>query len=600
MHVMKRLGISIQTRDLFDGMIASWLCNENTPNGLKPNTKDILGVDQSKISNVFDSVTKEEKKDNGLKANSSPTFDLVRVLKGAPYAMDDSFYTWELYLFFLDELEREGMTNNYFKVYPDFLRALFEMEETGVSLDREKLEAMQAEMQEDLDKLQYELLSLAGVNLKLGRTQQLAELLFSYSDSKNPNIHIIKNSFGFPVQSKTPKGAPQSSTAVLKLIAKNEYTNKRKKEGVEFCKKLVAYKKLIKLKNAFVDGLIELSSLYKDEKVHPSFNIIGTDSGRISCSKPNLQQLPKAEDDDKYQIRSLFIGSPYAVTPDGVIFDSITDPKLLKRKDEGEFITYKRKKILALDYKNLEMVLLAHFSQDPNLLKCFNEGHDSHGDTAVNMFKLDCTADECKKKYPHLRQVGKVLNFGLMYGMGAETLCEQLEANGINMNDPELLAKEGCKNGAKLAQKYQDMYFEAYKGVAGFIRGQKKLAHRQEYVTTITGRKRRLTNINGRDFKQASYEERLSVNSSIQGSAGDVTMNAQNRVIKCPRLRELHCNMIIQIHDELVFECAEEYLEEVTPLIKHYMEFPFGDNKRLLNIDLVAEHDFGDSYQEAK
>lgn len=169
------------------------------------------------------------------------------------------------------------------------------------------------------------------------------------------------------------------------------YKSKRKQQGVELCKLLLDYKKLSKLKSAFIDGLLE--QLYDDGKAHPSFNIIGTDSGRISCSNPNLQQLPKADEEDKYQIRSLFIGSEYLADENG---DYICDLK--DATDEQiEMYEVKRKKIIAGDFSNLEMRVLAHFSEDKNLLEMFANGSDTHGSTAVNMFELDCTPEEVKR-----------------------------------------------------------------------------------------------------------------------------------------------------------------------------------------------------------
>lgn len=572
-HVFRRIGINIKTKDLFDGMIASWFINEEEPNGLKENTAKYLGIDQTKIKDVLDTVTKEEKKLVGLKANQKPTFDLVRIEYATEYALADAYYTWKLYPLLDDLLDKEGTRHIYYKIYPTFIYTLLEMEETGVTVDIEKLKKMGEEMQKDIEELKYKLLELAGVEINLDSPQQLIQLLYGYKEGfKNVNEDILKVSFKFPIEYRTEKGQPQVNNSALIKIAKKSYKEKRKQEGVEFCKTLLEYKKLVKLKTAFVDGFFE--QIYPDGKMHPTFNIIGTTSGRLSCSEPNLQQLPKAEEDDKYKIREIFIGS--------------IDEK-----------TGKRKKILAFDFKNLEMVLLAHFSNDPELVHTFTEGHDSHGATAVKMFNLPCTADECKKLYPAERQVGKVINFMLMYGGGANTLYETLSEQGVDMENPELLKKYKVKNGKELAQKYIDMYFDAYKGVANFIKNQKKFAHRYRYVNTIIGRKKHLPDINSSDIAKMAYNERLSVNSTIQGSAADITINAQIKIYKNERLKELGCNMLIQIHDEIVFECPEEHLEEAIEIITDCMQNPFGKGKNL-RVPLIAEHDFGDSYQDAK
>lgn len=577
-HVLKRVGINIKTKDLFDGMIASWFINEEEPNGLKENTAKYLKIDQTKIKDVFDTVSNEEKKKVGLKANQKPTFDLVRIDVAKDYALADAYYTFKLYPILDDLLDKEGTRHLYYKIYPQFIYVLLDMEEQGITVDVEKLKKMGEEMQNDIDNLKYKLLELARVDVNLDSTQQLIQLLYGYSEGfKNVNEDVLKVSFKFPIESwsdggKSGKKKPQVNNSALLKIAKKQYSIKRKQEGIEFCKLLLEYKKLQKLKTAFVDGFFE--EIYPDGKMHPNFNIIGTTSGRLSCSSPNLQQLPKADEDDKYKIREVFIGS--------------IDEK-----------TGNRKKILAFDFKNLEMVLLAHFSNDPALVHTFREGHDSHGATAVKMFNLPCTADECKKLFPAERQVGKIINFMLMYGGGASTLYETLTEQGVNMEDEELLKKYKVKNGIELAQKYIDMYFNAYKGVANFIKNQKKFAHRNGYVNTIIGRKKHLPDINSEDYARVAYNERLSTNSTIQGSAADITMNAQLKIAKQERLKEIGCNMLIQIHDELVFECPEEHLDEAIEIITDCMQNPFGKGKDL-KVPLIAEHDYGNNYQEAK
>lgn len=286
MHVLERIGIDIQTPLVIDTMILSWICNENEPKGLKENSQRILGIDQTHFADVLATVTSEQKKAVGLKANNKATYDLISVENGAPYAIADAYYTFELYKHYLCELEKEGMEKIYFKTYPQFLRTLYNMESRGITVDVTKLRKMGEDMTKDLDELTYEMLEIAGVHIELGSNQQLAQLLFGYRDFKKVDENILTASFQFPIGTTTAKGVPQVNNANIEKIAKMDYKTKRKREGVEFCKKLLEYKKLAKLKSAFVDGLLE--QIYEDGKAHPSFNIVGTDSGRISCSSPNL------------------------------------------------------------------------------------------------------------------------------------------------------------------------------------------------------------------------------------------------------------------------------------------------------------------------
>ena len=580
-HVLSRVGINIKTRDLFDTMIASWLCDENTPNGLKENSAEKLGIDQTHFKEVTDSIPSSIKKQFGLKANSKGTFDMTLIDDAAPYALDDAFYTFELYKGFLDLLEAENMDKIYFKVYVPFIRTIYDMEHRGVTVDVSRLQEMKKEIDSDMDNLAYELTELAGVEINLSSSQQLAELLYGYRKKARDgsegkvNENIIRKSFNFRIMSTTKGGAPQTNNDCIWTLSRMNFKDKRKKEGVEFCKLLLEYKKLDKLKSAFIDGLLE--QLYDDGKAHPSFNIIGTDSGRLSCSSPNLQQLPKADEEDKYQIRSLFIGS----------IDEVTG---------------KRKKIVALDFANLEMRVLAHFSEDKNLLEMFAKGVDTHGFTAKNMFNLDCEPEEVKKKYPHLRQAAKILNFLLMYGGSAPTLYEQLRGDHdhpVDLGDKEYLEQYKVRKGVDVAQIYIDKYFATYSGVAKFIRNQKRYAHKYGYVYTLLKRKRRLPDINSGDYKTQAYCERLSVNSAVQGSAADLTMSAQNRVSADPWFNEHRAYMLLQVHDELVFECPEEYVGDCIKLVQKYMSHPFGDNIEL-NLPMRADADSGDSYQEAK
>lgn len=602
MHVMARLGIVIKTKDLFDTMVASWLCDENTPNGLKENTQEIWGIDQTHFKEVTNDVPNEIKKEFGYKANQKVTFDLVLIDDGSPYALDDAFFTWINYLYWLDRLEEEGMDKIFKRYHVKFLRTLFRMEERGVTVDVERLNEMKTEIEEDTERLMYEMQDLAGVEFNAGSSQQLGELLFAYVPekklSKDPEYTspLIENTFGLRPISKTASGAPQTNANTLYKLSKMEYKNKRKKQGVEFCKKLLEYKKLAKLKSAFIDGMLE--QLYEDGKAHPNFNIIGADSGRISCSNPNLQQLPKADEEDKYQIRSLFIGSEYLEDEDGNYVCELKDAT----PQDFEYCTVKRKKIVAGDFSNLEMRVLAHFSEDKNLLEMFANDSDTHGSTAVNMFELDCTPEEVKKKYPHLRQAAKVINFLLMYGGGAFTLYNNLKDdpwNPIDLGDKSYTEAYGVKTGEEVAQIYIDKYFNTYSGVSDFIKQQKRFAHKYGYVLTLLRRKRRLPDIRSRDFKQVAYCERLAVNASVQGSAADITGSAQNLVDNDPWYEEHGVLMIVQVHDELVFECPEQYVDECIARTKAYMEHPFGE-KVELNLKMRADFDSGDSYQEAK
>jgi DNA polymerase-1 len=400
---------------------------------------------------------------------------------------------------------------------------------------------------------------------------------------KNPNYNIIEMGFDFPIEKYTDAKAPSTDGTTILHLSKKEYKTARKREGVQLCKKLLEYSKLEKLKTGFVDGIKE--NIYPDGKIHCNFHPVGTDSGRISCSNINLMQLPNAREDDKYRLRDVFIGD--------------IDPK-----------TGKRKKIISVDESNLEMRVLTHFSQDEALLKAFNNNDDTHGATAVQMFNLPIKPNEVKKHpvYGYLRQIAKIINFMLMYGGGAPTLYDALKEEGVDMDNPQEWAKytitvkgktRKVKNGIELAQAYIDRYFKAYSGVAKFIQNQKRFAHRNGLVYTLVGRKRRLPNIQSDNFKVVSYCERLSVNSCIQGSGADIVINAQNKIEYDERLWNLDCEMLIQVHDELICQAPEENAEEAAQIIREHMIHPFGQSVKL-NLPLEVGIGIGDSYGTAE
>ena len=235
----------------------------------------------------------------------------------------------------------------------------------------------------------------------------------------------------------------------------------------------------------------------------------------------NSQQLPSQDEDDKYKIRKLFTA------------------------DEG-------KEMLAFDYANLEVRILAHFSEDEHLLEVFEQGLDSHGATAVKILDLDCHPNEAKKKYPVERNMGKILNFSLLYGMSKHTLYYTLMDFGVNLEDKELQKQYGVYSGQDLANKLYDSYFDSYTGVEKFMENQRRKVREKEYAVTLAGRKIWIPEINSSSRKYRSYGERLASNSIIQGSASDIIMASQVRLENSTELKNLGVEQLLQVHDKLL------------------------------------------------
>lgn len=467
MHVLSCFGINIITTDLFDTMVGSFTIDENEQKGLKHLTSVIYGVKQEKYDGCLATVTNEEKKAYGLKASNKPPFQLVRIAIGAPYAMADAYWTWRHYVDWqLDQLREGEVEKIYLNVVMPFLRTLYNMERRGVNVNKDRLLEMQRKADSDLIQLEYDIVEIAGVEFNPSSGQQIGEILFGYKKFNKQNVysgnkHLVDNNFGFPILSTTGGGAPSTGETELRALLALDYRrDERKLEGLKMIRLILKYKKLSKLKSTFIDGL--LGQIYEDGKIHPTFNLGGATSGRLSCSQPNLQQLPRPVempsppkiqlfiDKDEYDVDEVMEDCKafFERDEDGNIcgvkksiktklknrpnkhyfkFDlarfNKAYNKYLDDKEEADFWKFyeirdafipdnpEDEVILALDFSNLEMRLLAHFSNDPLLMETFNNDADAHGSTAVNMFNLDCTPDEVKKLYKHLRQIAKTINF---------------------------------------------------------------------------------------------------------------------------------------------------------------------------------------------
>jgi len=597
-HVLNRLGIFPKTKKFFDTLIAARMVNENESNKLEDCLERYLGVTGlTTYDEVVDTVSTEKKKQVGLAGNNKATFDLVEIDEAANYGVEDTEYLIPLKNILKEKLKKEGQDLLYYKyMIPQFNEKLYNMEVRGVKIDKKSMNQMGKEMKQDLVQLRTEMIGLIREEVNFDSPKQLSEVLYNEytSDSpcdicddnfesceekcesrklweqyghKKPNIHLRKISFNFPVPERTETGQPSSGKTSLKRFQHYTPKNEREKQGLKFIKNLLKYKKISKLKSTFVDGLRE--TIYDDGKVHSAFNQLGARSGRLSSSDINVQNLPSQDDDDKYKIRSIFI---------------------------PQFQEYK---MIAFDYSNLEMRILAHFSKDPRLLEMFKHNHDAHGATAVNMFDLDCHPDNAKEKYPTERAMGKTLNFSLMYGMSANSLYYTLKDIGIELEDKELQQQYGAYSGKDLAKVIYDRYFDTYKGVKEYIENQKERGKKYKEVYTIIGRKKRLPEIDSEDSAKRGYYERLAVNSPIQGAASDIIMCAQIKLEDNQFLQENGVRLLMQVHDEILFECPEENIEKVIPVIKQEMETPF-DGKIKMNVKLEVDYDIGRSYHEAK
>ena len=401
--------------------------------------------------------------------------------------------TWRLAVQLHDDLEQAGLLKLYQEIDLPLVPVLARMEQAGVKIDTGALAAMSVELERESSAVAKEIYELAGMEFNIGSPKQLGEVLFT-------RLNLPK-----PV--KYGKGRTISTAVdVLETLA----------EDHPIARKVLDYRQLTKLKSTYVDALPALISP-ETGRVHTTFGQANTATGRLSSTNPNLQNIPIRTELGR-GIRAAFIAEPGNV-------------------------------LLAADYSQIELRLLAHFSRDPLLVEAYRRGDDIHTLTASQVFgvpPLMVTAD-------HRRQA-KVVNFGIVYGLSPFGLSQNL---GIDTRE---------------AKTFIENYFETYKGVRAFIDRTLDEARRDLHVKTLHGRIRPIPDINSKNFTARGFAERTAVNTPLQGTAADLIKIAMIRIDAALRERELKSRMTLQVHDELVFEVPEGEVDIVKSLVREEME----------------------------
>ncbi|EDO66891.1 DNA polymerase I [Francisella tularensis subsp. holarctica FSC022] len=443
------------------------------------------------------------------------TLDQVDIEIVAKYAAEDADITFRLFNHFKALLEQDKVL---FKLYCELEMPLTiilnQMEKTGVKIDATKLIQQSASLETSIKELESKCYNLAGQEFNLSSPVQLREILFE--------------KLGLPPVKKTAKGQVSTSEEVLVQLA----------EDYEIAALIMKYRHLSKLKNTYTDKLPKM--LDANGRVHTSYNQTGTVTGRLSSSDPNLQNIP---------IKS----------PEG-------------RKIREAFIAEDGYCIVAADYSQIELRIMAHLSKDKNLLKAFNQNLDIHSATAAEV--LGISIDEVSSEQ---RRKAKAINFGLIYGMSAFGLARQLEIPRAE------------------AQEYIDIYFNRYPSVKEYMTTAKEFAKQNGYVETILGRRLYLPEINSKNVMQRNAAERAAINAPMQGTAADIIKKAMinvNMMISQEYNSEI--KMVMQVHDELVFEVKKTKLEEIVAKIKSIMEAAVK-----LNVPLEVNVDSGKSWDQA-
>ena len=448
------------------------------------------------------------------KGKNQLTFNQIPLEKAAEYAAEDADVTMKLQQVLWEKLSKEPTLEKLFKEMElPLLGVLSRMERRGVLIDSDALFLQSNEIANRLSELEEQAYVLAGQPFNLASTKQLQEILF--------------DKLGLPVIQKTPKGAPSTNEEVLEELAFSH----------ELPKVLVEHRGLSKLKSTYTDKLPQMVNP-QTGRVHTSYHQAVTATGRLSSSDPNLQNIPIRNEEGR-RIRQAFIAR------------------------EGFTV-------VAADYSQIELRIMAHLSQDQGLINAFTQGKDIHRSTAAEIFGV--ALDEVTSEQ---RRNAKAINFGLIYGMSAFGLSRQL---GIGRAD---------------AQSYMDLYFKRYPGVQTFMHDIREKAKAQGYVETLFGRRLYLPDINSSNGMRRKAAERVAINAPMQGTAADIIKRAMIQLDQKLQ-NDPDIAMIMQVHDELVFEVRSEKVAFYSELIKTQME-----SAADLVVPLIVEVGQGTNWDEA-
>ena len=417
-------------------------------------------------------------------------FARVPLDRATAYAAEDADVTLRLWRALKPRLPAERMANVYETLERPLVAVLARMERRGIAIDADILSRLSGDFAQTMARLEAEIFEVAGGPFNLGSPKQLGDILFGR--------------MGLPGAKKTATGAWSTSAQVLDELAET---------GNGFAKLMLEWRQVAKLKATYTDAL----PTFADRgRVHTSFALAATTTGRLSSSDPNIQNIPIRTEAGR-KIRTAFVSEP------------------------GH-------KLVSADYSQIELRLLAHIADIPQLKQAFAEGRDIHSATASEMFGVPLAA-----MTPDVRRRAKTINFGIIYGISAFGLANQL---GI---------------GRQEAGDYIKTYFERFPGIRDYMEATKRLARSQGYVSTLFGRKCHYPRINASNPSERAFNERAAINMPIQGTAADIIRRAMTRMDDALAAEDLGARMLLQVHDELVFEVEDGEVERAIPVIKRVM-----------------------------
>ena len=450
----------------------------------------------------------------GKGKNKLKNFSEVPIKEATNYAAEDADITLQLYRTFETKINDKTAKMLQEIEYP-MVFVLMEMEATGALIDIKHLNSLSNNFGSKLINLVQKIHKHSGAVFNIDSPKQLSEVLF---DKMGIEAKGLK---------KTSSGYYSTSESVLQKLADEN----------EIIKDILEYRTLAKLKSTYTDKLSEICDL--GSRVHTSYHQAVTSTGRLSSSDPNLQNIP---------IR----------TKDGIVI-------------REAFIAPQGKKLLAIDYSQIELRLMAHYSNDEIMVKSFNNNEDIHKRTASEIFGVDIQDVD-----DDMRRKAKTINFGLLYGMSAFGLSNQLSVTRAE------------------ADIFLESYFDRYSGVSAFMKNIVEDAKGKKYVETLHGRKIHVPNIESSNYLMRQASERAAINGPLQGSAADIIKIAMIKIAEWIEGNDQEIKMILQVHDELIFEVPDSYGEEnIEPIIK------LMEQSTEINVPLKAEYGFGSNWREA-
>ncbi|MER8808796.1 DNA polymerase I [Mesorhizobium australicum] len=479
--IMSRYGIDVAPFD--DTMLISYVLDAGTPHGhgMDALADKWLGHKPLQLKDVTGS------------GKSSVGFDQVDIDRATAHAAEDADVTLRLWLVLKPRLAAKGLVSVYERLERPLVPVLARMEQRGISVDRQILSRLSGELAQGAARLEEEIYLLIGERINIGSPKQLGDILFGR--------------MGLPGGSKTKTGQWSTSAQLLEDLAA---------EGHELPRKIVDWRQLTKLKSTYTDALPGFVNP-DTKRVHTSYALAATTTGRLSSSDPNLQNIP---------VR----------TAEG-------------RKIRTAFITDKSLRLVSADYSQIELRVLAHVAEIPQLRQAFADGADIHAITASEMFNVPVEGMPSE-----VRRRAKAINFGIIYGISAFGLANQLS-----------IPREE-------ASAYIKKYFERFPGIRDYIEETKAYAREHGFVETIFGRRIHYPDIRSSNPSLRAFNERASINARLQGTAADIIRRAMIRMEEALDKAKLSARMLLQVHDELIFETVEVEVEATIPVVRHVME----------------------------